>query len=68
MTGKRRKISVKHIEKVPPPGSDEALYQGCTCPVIDNFNGRGWFYRGKHQFWIAQDCPLHSPETNKEES
>ncbi len=55
-------------EQIPNPGSDEALYQGCICPVMDNFHGQGWFFRGNRQFWIALDCPLHNPEKNKEES
>jgi len=55
-------------EEIPPPGSDEALLLGCSCPVIDNFHGQGWFAHGERQFWIAQDCPLHSPENEKEKN
>ncbi len=36
----------------PTPGSDEAVEQGCTCPVLDN--------RGRvTEFWISADCHLH---------
>ena len=41
---------------VPNPGSDEAIDQGCTCPVIDNGHGRG---RGDGNFVMDFHCPLH---------
>ena len=42
----------------PNPGSDEALDQGCRCPVIDN--GHGNEKLGKTRgFWINAECPLH---------
>jgi hypothetical protein len=48
---------------MPNPGSDEAVAQGCTCPVLDNGRGRGAYQiDGKWQFWIAFDCPLHNPD------
>lgn len=43
----------------PNPGSDAALDQGCTCPVLDNGRGRGFLVDGERQFWINGDCPLH---------
>ena len=31
-----------------PPGSDAAVEQGCTCPVIDNQHGAGgWEFAGR---------------------
>lgn len=47
---------------VPNPGSDAAIDQGCTCPVVDNGHGRGAREdeHGKPLFWIAADCPLHA--------
>lgn len=43
----------------PNPGSDEAIAQGCTCPVLDN--GHGNEELGKERgFWISGDCPLHA--------
>lgn len=42
-----------------PPGSDEALARGCTCPVLDNAHGRGWVIDGEPVWWIRADCPLH---------
>ena len=42
------------------PGSDEAIAQGCTCPVLDNGRGRGAYQvDGKWQFWVSTGCPLH---------
>ena len=42
------------------PGSDEAVAQGCTCPVLDNGRGRGGYDLGTGPlFWIAFGCPLH---------
>jgi len=54
--------------EVPPPGSDEALLLGCSCPVMDNYHGQGWFAHGERQFMVAMDCPLHSPENEKEKN
>jgi len=42
------------------PGSDEAIEQGCTCPVLDNGHGKGVGGNGeKFGWWITADCPLH---------
>jgi hypothetical protein len=42
------------------PGSDEAVAQGCTCPVLDNGRGRGVYQvNGVWQFWIKWGCPVH---------
>jgi hypothetical protein len=44
----------------PTPGSDEAIAQGCTCPVLDNGRGRGAYQiGGKWMHWIAFGCPVH---------
>lgn len=44
----------------PNPGSDEAIDQGCTCPVLDNAHGEG--YMGvSGRFMISADCPIHNP-------
>jgi len=43
------------------PGSDEALNNGCKCPIIDNNHGRGRFGDGD-QYVIRLDCPLHGYE------
>lgn len=45
---------------IPNPGSDAAIKQGCTYPVLDNAHGRGIMGDGeKHGYWITSDCPLH---------
>lgn len=44
---------------VPNPGSDEALKQGCSCPVLDNAHGLGYMGVPGHYVMIA-GCPLHS--------
>jgi len=47
----------------PNPGSDGALAQGCTCPVMDNGHGRGAAQgrqpNGDPVFWHDGACPLH---------
>lgn len=49
------------VNNAPPPGSDEAIAAGCTCPVLDNGHGRGAQQdeNGEWQFWTRGDCPLH---------
>ena len=45
-----------------PPGSPEAVEQGCTCPVFDNCKGRGCWLTdkdGKPLYYINEKCPLH---------
>ena len=48
------------MNKTPNPGSDAAIKQGCTCPVLDNGHGRGVGGNGeKYGWWATEDCPLH---------
>lgn len=51
----------------PPPGSDEALAEGCTCPILDNAHGRGIMGLGK-DFVVAQGCPLHDMRQFREKN
>lgn len=45
-------------EKIPNPGSSEAIDMGCICPVLDNCYGRG--YMGSSDFFVYQlDCKVH---------
>lgn len=37
------------------PGSDEALDNGCLCPVLDNGHGK----KKDGLFWMNADCPIH---------
>ena len=57
-------------KKVPNPGSDAAIKQGCKCPEFDNARGRG--ARGTFDspqkdkvFWMSSDCPLHGLKETK---
>ena len=56
------------LEKLPNPGSYEAMEQGCSCPRLDNNHGWGSDLYGKDMFWIDGSCPIHgSKEPTKEE-
>jgi len=55
------------IMTTPNPGSDEAIEQGCTCPVYDNARGKGIMGEERFGFWLNKYCPLHGEkETNHE--
>lgn len=42
------------------PGSEQARKQGCCCPVLDNYSGRGRRGDGEqHGWYIHANCPLH---------
>lgn len=62
-----KKLQEAKKDKVPNPGSEEAIEQGCTCPVLDNAHGKGI---GNGLYWYAGNCPVHrtkdiKPERNK---
>jgi hypothetical protein len=43
------------MSDTPPPGSEPAQEQGCTCPVMDNP------YKGiEGTYIINADCPIHN--------
>ena len=45
--------------KIPSPGSDEAVRQGCVCPVMDNHQGKG--YMGIPGIFVySGSCHLHA--------
>ena len=49
------------MSKKPNPGSDEAIALGCTCPVLDNGHGHG--YWGQPGIFVyTRGCPLHWDE------
>ena len=48
------------MSDIPKPGSDAAVEQGCTCPVMDNCHGEGFLWDGAQVFWINEKCPLHT--------
>lgn len=41
---------------------DEAIEQGCICPVLDNNHGQG---ADGGYWWITRDCPLHGAKEKK---
>ena len=55
--------------RIPNPGTQDAIAQGCKCPVLDNNRGRG--YVGMATFFIySAECPIHlhpEPESDEQE-
>ena len=45
----------------PNPGSQEAIEQGCKCPVMDNRRGKGVYIdkNGEPVFWYSGICKIH---------
>jgi hypothetical protein len=56
------------MEEKPNPGSDVAVKQGCTCPVLDNNRGKGFMINGTRMFWYSYNCPVHFPNVDEEEN
>ena len=52
-----------------PPGCEEAVSVGCTCPVSDNSNGSGFIIDGNRFYFINTSCPIHGvpPEPEEED-
>lgn len=49
----------------PPAGSPAAQRLGCSCPVLDNHYGRGYWGDGAKYGWIhREDCPVHGFPTS----
>lgn len=56
---------MKNLKNISPnPGTDEAIAAGCTCPVLDNRHGKGYYGIGGGDgvFCYSEGCPLHWPE------
>ena len=49
----------KKNKKIPNPGSDASIKLGCTCPVLDNGRGKGYYGR-EGVFVVSADCPIHA--------
>jgi hypothetical protein len=48
------------MEEKPNPGTEEAIQQGCTCPVMDNHYGQGRPNgQGGVEFWYNENCLIH---------
>lgn len=57
----------------PNPGSQEAIDQGCKCPVMDNCYGKGIPIPDEDgtisvAFWMSGDCPMHGFKPRQEEA
>ena len=57
---------------IPNPGSEEAIEKGCSCPVMDNNEGKGIPVpngSGGYDtaFWMKNDCPLHGLKDKQKE-
>jgi hypothetical protein len=49
------------LSEPPPPGSPEAIAQGCICEPARNFHGAGAVGPMGRLFYPENDCPLHGP-------
>ena len=48
---------------IPAPGSDAAVADGCSCPVLDNAHGQGLpWWNGVTAYWLTVGCPVHNPK------
>jgi hypothetical protein len=65
---RREDMGNEFNNKVPNPGSDEALAIGCKCPVLDNCRGKGYLTPGSGTFCIAEHCPIHGKAAQDEEA
>jgi hypothetical protein len=55
------------MERLPNPGSPEAVEEGCRCAIFDNGHGKGAMGMDG-VFWINTACPLHGSTEQEEES
>jgi hypothetical protein len=64
---KKKNMEKKFNNKVPNPGSPEALAIGCKCPVLDNCHGKGYLVPGSGSFCVAEHCPIHGKAARNED-
>lgn len=51
----------------PAPGSGKAVALECTCPVLDNYHGRGYGGDWRTYGWVMNaDCPIHGERVDEE--
>lgn len=63
-----REVAGRLLGRLPNPGSDEAIKQGCTCPREGNARGAGCGWIGDNGdpcFWVMEDCPLHGRKNER---
>jgi len=63
-TGMGRTLNGLPDKRLLPPGSKQAVEEGCRCPVLDNNHGRGIPVTGADgkrstMFWRNDECPIH---------
>jgi hypothetical protein len=50
----------------PNPGSAEAIWSGCLCPILDNHRGHGIPQKkGPPLFIYTAECPVHGISVDK---
>lgn len=59
------------VKEFLPPGSEEAIAAGCSCPVMDNAHGKGYMGGvkgddGNTVFIVSSECPLHGEQAKRE--
>lgn len=59
------------MAEIPNPGSLEAQEMGCTCPVMDNGQGKGYMGGAKDKdgntmFVMSVKCPIHGKVAAKQ--
>jgi hypothetical protein len=55
---KHNNTKIKKNLLYPNPGTDEAIKDGCQCPIMDNEYGRG--YMGMPDVFVYNmECPIH---------
>ena len=59
------------VKEFLPPGSEEAIAVGCSCPVMDNAHGKGYMGgvtddKGQTVYIFSVDCPLHGAGENED--
>lgn len=57
------------VKEFLPPGSEEAIAVGCSCPVMDNAHGKGYMGgvtddKGQTVYIFSGDYPLHGEKKN----
>ena len=57
-------MSENPLLRLPNPGSPEAEAVGCTCPIMDNSYGKGYFMQ-PNVFVYNLECRIHGEEARQ---